>query len=1250
MKKKFISLLLAFFMLITVTPMQALAKSELIKNESSELDFFYETIDGQDYIQVKLPPNSVEIVEEPEDPFAMRLMGLDDNVPNKDGAGQKINWGTGVLWKDYNNPFPPVDPHAPVDPTNPSEKPRKKYIVTLTKKVDGKKIEIAEAEVKTAVDKVADIEPDKPTTYQFITNKNYKSGDENLELFINFPIDLNSNILYDVNRIVKSYKFGKSNNKWYLIFLEVDRLTAPTYTAEWETTSGALKPTIKGKITTGSSRVAKIDVFNENNIYGTICKHPTVAYIDEKNLNGEIIGNIIYRKLGPLNIDNVIWRKGENPVMSGEFVSYSVFENGGYVDKPLGNTKGRMPRFTETKYDYTCQCLITSEYPTYFYNLVGDRDHMWRFQMKEGLELKFNTGVGKLNEAGEAGQDIGNTQTIAYGEKFDSALKGSFSENTLTLPETTNLVAPTLNKNNLKMKFIGWKLVQGSEVPVNPQQVETDGEGKQTLTAVQPDYETTDALKAALTAADFKGFTEKNPIFYAIYGQTQGKANIKYVDDKGTQLAENLKINTESYPTKKFGNLNEAVTATTDEAPQFKGYAISKVEIEPTTGAKYEVSATATIKFVYKVKATTDDKSTDTDYIKVTFNANGGHFGTETEKTKGVYVLKNKATFADAKEKVTDPTIDNATFNEWQTAKTGGQKVVDNKTLSTADETFYANYIAEINATKIWVNGPTTDHKDVKINLFRQVEGGKKEAVEVKAPIELKVVRDYDDVKKFYYTWKYLPATDEAGNKYTYTVEEANVTDGKLKVGNNTYVVTQEGNTITNTYEVPKTEEEIVATKQWVDVPAGTATPPVKFQLQRTAKGNTEDVGQATAVTGSPNGQGLIEVNFGKQDKTDTNGNEYVYTVKELDATGNPFNDPNYTSEVIDLAVRNIYQTTPTPATEYTVTFDNKGHGTKPADQTVEAGKTAIEPTALTAEGFDFGGWYTDENFEFKYIFTTPVNSSITLYAKWTEKTVTPEPTKYTVTFDNKGHGTKPADQTVEAGKTAIEPTALTAEGFDFGGWYTDENFEFKYIFTTPVNSSITLYAKWTETVTPPTPPTPDPYIPPYTPDDDYYIPYRPHRPSRPVEVEEKTEVTKNDKEELILKVILTENSKELEKYINASKSITLMDVAPYIKNGRIMLPIRYVAEALGMSVSWDAKTRTVIIQDMFYTVEIPVDTNIIKVNGEVYTSDVKPEIKNARTMLPIANIARALGLKDGKDILWDAAKKQVTIIRTISR
>lgn len=145
---------------------------------------------------------------------------------------------------------------------------------------------------------------------------------------------------------------------------------------------------------------------------------------------------------------------------------------------------------------------------------------------------------------------------------------------------------------------------------------------------------------------------------------------------------------------------------------------------------------------------------------------------------------------------------------------------------------------------------------------------------------------------------------------------------------------------------------------------------------------------------------------------------------------------------------------------------------------------------------------------------------------------------------------------------------------------------------------------------------------------------------------EEKPEVKEAD--ERILKMILTVVCKDLEKYINGDKTIIEMDIAPYIKDGRTMIPIRYLAEALEMKVSWDAKTRTVFLEDDNFKIEIPVDTNRIIVNGEERESDVMPEIKSGRTMLPIANIARALGLVDGKDIIWDAANKQVTIIRKI--
>ena len=132
-------------------------------------------------------------------------------------------------------------------------------------------------------------------------------------------------------------------------------------------------------------------------------------------------------------------------------------------------------------------------------------------------------------------------------------------------------------------------------------------------------------------------------------------------------------------------------------------------------------------------------------------------------------------------------------------------------------------------------------------------------------------------------------------------------------------------------------------------------------------------------------------------------------------------------------------------------------------------------------------------------------------------------------------------------------------------------------------------------------------------------------------------------------KVLITIGSEILDKVDNGVRTLKAMDTKPYIKGGRTMLPLRYIAEALGYRVAWLSETRTAVIMDIGLRVEIPVDSNFIIVNGVKYTSDVKPEMRKNRIMLPIANIARALGLKDGKDILWDEVNRQVTLIRNFN-
>ena len=148
--------------------------------------------------------------------------------------------------------------------------------------------------------------------------------------------------------------------------------------------------------------------------------------------------------------------------------------------------------------------------------------------------------------------------------------------------------------------------------------------------------------------------------------------------------------------------------------------------------------------------------------------------------------------------------------------------------------------------------------------------------------------------------------------------------------------------------------------------------------------------------------------------------------------------------------------------TTYTVTFDANGHGTAPTAQTVESGKTATKPADPTATGWIFGGWYQDKTCNVAFDFSTPITGAITLYAKWT-KNGGETPTYYTVTFDANGHGTAPAAQNVESGKTATKPADPTETGWTFGGWYTEAACTNAFDFSTPITGAITLYAKWTK-------------------------------------------------------------------------------------------------------------------------------------------------------------------------------------------
>ena len=97
---------------------------------------------------------------------------------------------------------------------------------------------------------------------------------------------------------------------------------------------------------------------------------------------------------------------------------------------------------------------------------------------------------------------------------------------------------------------------------------------------------------------------------------------------------------------------------------------------------------------------------------------------------------------------------------------------------------------------------------------------------------------------------------------------------------------------------------------------------------------------------------------------------------------------------------------------------------------------------------------YNDECYSFMY--TQNNDGTLDLLVIYGNET-------HKVTFHQNGHGTAPAQQTILYGKTATKPIMDDADGYMFAGWYTNAACTAgkEYDFDTPVESDITLYAKW---------------------------------------------------------------------------------------------------------------------------------------------------------------------------------------------
>jgi DNA-binding transcriptional MerR regulator len=99
-------------------------------------------------------------------------------------------------------------------------------------------------------------------------------------------------------------------------------------------------------------------------------------------------------------------------------------------------------------------------------------------------------------------------------------------------------------------------------------------------------------------------------------------------------------------------------------------------------------------------------------------------------------------------------------------------------------------------------------------------------------------------------------------------------------------------------------------------------------------------------------------------------------------------------------------------------------------------------------------------------------------------------------------------------------------------------------------------------------------------------------------------------------------------------------DTPPVIKQGRTLIPVRAITEAMGATVEYDIELQTVTIIKGEKTILLSLADDKVFVNGVESATDVPAEIMNNRTMVPLRFIAENLELK----VDWDQETQTVEI------
>lgn len=108
--------------------------------------------------------------------------------------------------------------------------------------------------------------------------------------------------------------------------------------------------------------------------------------------------------------------------------------------------------------------------------------------------------------------------------------------------------------------------------------------------------------------------------------------------------------------------------------------------------------------------------------------------------------------------------------------------------------------------------------------------------------------------------------------------------------------------------------------------------------------------------------------------------------------------------------------------------------------------------------------------------------------------------------------------------------------------------------------------------------------------------------------------------------------------YLNGTQ--LYFDVPPVIEDGRTLVPLRAIGEALGAEVGWEVQSQTVTLDMPAIKIVLRIGDPVAYVNGESVALDVPARIIDGRTLVPLRFVSEYFGA----EVQWDGDNRVITI------